>query len=79
MLTRALQNLEAKEAADISAKFAQIEFKYGDAERGNKLYIFDHSAVASLSQNFVGLSLTKTNMMIFLIFNAMDGRMQIFF
>jgi len=38
MLTRALQNLEAKEAADISAKFAQIEFKYGDAERGKNMY-----------------------------------------
>jgi len=38
MLTRALQNLEAKEAADISAKFAQIEFKYGDAERGKTMY-----------------------------------------
>eukprot|EP00088_Acartia_fossae_P015650 TRINITY_DN1860_c0_g1_i2.p1 TRINITY_DN1860_c0_g1~~TRINITY_DN1860_c0_g1_i2.p1 ORF type:complete len:1447 (+),score=367.26 TRINITY_DN1860_c0_g1_i2:45-4343(+) len=38
VFTRALQNLEAREAADISAKFAQIEFKYGDTERGKTMY-----------------------------------------
>merc|ERR1712098_736986 len=35
---RSLQNLESRDAADISAKFAQIEFRYGDPERGKTMY-----------------------------------------
>jgi len=38
VFTRSLQNLELKDATDISAKFAQIEFRYGDAERGKTMY-----------------------------------------
>ena len=34
VFTRALKNLETRDAADVSAKFAQLEFKYGDQERG---------------------------------------------
>ena len=50
VFTRALQNLEAREAADISAKFAQIEFKYGDTERGMVLnyYMLEIRSGASL-------------------------------
>jgi len=36
--TRSLQNLEKRDVVDISAKFAQIEFKYGDPERGKTMY-----------------------------------------
>jgi len=35
---RCLQNLDAKDAVDTSAKFAQIEFRYGDPERGKTMY-----------------------------------------
>ena len=33
-LTRALQSLDKREVVETSVKFAQIEFKYGDSERG---------------------------------------------
>jgi len=36
--TRSLQDLEKRDVVDISAKFAQIEFKYGDPERGKTMY-----------------------------------------
>jgi rRNA biogenesis protein RRP5 len=32
--TRALQSLDKRDVAETAVKFAQIEFKYGDAERG---------------------------------------------
>jgi hypothetical protein len=35
--TRALQSLDKRDVAETAVKFAQIEFKYGDAERGKKL------------------------------------------
>jgi len=38
VFTRALQNLEVKEAADITSKFAQMEFNFGDTERGKTMY-----------------------------------------
>ncbi|XP_023328574.1 protein RRP5 homolog isoform X2 [Eurytemora carolleeae] len=38
VFTRSLQNLEARDATDISAKFAQIEFRYGDPETGKTMY-----------------------------------------
>jgi len=38
VFTRGLQNLEIREAADLSTKFAQLEFKYGDTERGKTMY-----------------------------------------
>ncbi len=41
VFTRSLKNLETRDAADISAKFAQLEFKYGDQERGEFLYLYD--------------------------------------
>jgi rRNA biogenesis protein RRP5 len=34
IFTRALQSLDKKEVVETSVKFAQIEFKYGDLERG---------------------------------------------
>ena len=37
VFTRALQNLEVKEAADITSKFAQMEFNFGDTERGKPI------------------------------------------
>jgi len=38
VFTKSLKKLEARDAADISAKFAQLEFKYGDQERGKTMY-----------------------------------------
>ncbi len=32
--TRALQSLDKRDVVETSVKFAQIEFKYGDSERG---------------------------------------------
>ena len=37
-LQRALENLEKKHHIDISAKFGQFEFKYGEAERGKQIF-----------------------------------------
>jgi hypothetical protein len=36
--TRALQSLDKRDIVETSVKFAQIEFKYGDSERGIKKY-----------------------------------------
>jgi hypothetical protein len=38
--TRALQSLDKRDVAETAVKFAQIEFKYGDAERGKKSTLF---------------------------------------
>ena len=37
-LQRGLQNLEQKHHVDLSSKFAQMEFKLGDAERGKTIF-----------------------------------------
>ena len=38
VLQRSLQSLEKKEHLDITSKFAQIEFRYGDPERGKTMF-----------------------------------------
>ncbi|XP_061578811.1 protein RRP5 homolog isoform X2 [Cololabis saira] len=38
LLQRALKSLPAKESVDVIAKFAQLEFRYGDAERGRSMF-----------------------------------------
>ena len=37
-LQRALQNVEKKHHIDISAKFGQFEFKFGESERGKQIF-----------------------------------------
>ncbi|XP_028264311.1 protein RRP5 homolog isoform X2 [Parambassis ranga] len=37
LLQRALKNLPSKETVDVIAKFAQLEFRYGDAEKGRNM------------------------------------------
>jgi rRNA biogenesis protein RRP5 len=37
-LQRGLQNLEQKHHVDLSSKFAQLEFKMGEAERGKTIF-----------------------------------------
>uniref|UniRef100_A0A7N8XWV8 Protein RRP5 homolog n=1 Tax=Mastacembelus armatus TaxID=205130 RepID=A0A7N8XWV8_9TELE len=38
VLQRALTSLPAKESVDVIAKFAQLEFRYGDAEKGRVMF-----------------------------------------
>lgn len=38
LLQRALKSLPSKESVDVIAKFAQLEFRYGDAERGRSMF-----------------------------------------
>merc|ERR1712113_261679 len=38
LLQRSKQSLEEREHVDIATKFAQIEFRYGDPERGKTLF-----------------------------------------
>jgi hypothetical protein len=54
--TRALQSLDKRDVAETAVKFAQIEFKYGDAERGEKLTLFIYTILASFFGSFLGLS-----------------------
>jgi rRNA biogenesis protein RRP5 len=37
-LQRGLQNLEPKQHVDLSSKFAQMEFKLGEPERGKTIF-----------------------------------------
>jgi hypothetical protein len=50
--TRALQSLDKRDVAETAVKFAQIEFKYGDAERGEKSTLFVYMTVASFLVHF---------------------------
>ncbi|XP_029707294.1 protein RRP5 homolog isoform X2 [Takifugu rubripes] len=38
LLQRALKSMPSKESVDVIAKFAQLEFRYGDAERGRTMF-----------------------------------------
>ncbi|KAM7418676.1 hypothetical protein PAMA_016009 [Pampus argenteus] len=38
LLQRALKSLPSKESVDVIAKFAQLEFRYGDAEKGRAMF-----------------------------------------
>ncbi|XP_029924542.1 protein RRP5 homolog [Myripristis murdjan] len=38
LLQRALKSLPSKESVDVIAKFAQLEFRYGDAEKGRSMF-----------------------------------------
>uniref|UniRef100_A0A665SY91 Protein RRP5 homolog n=1 Tax=Echeneis naucrates TaxID=173247 RepID=A0A665SY91_ECHNA len=38
LLQRALKSLPAKESVDVIAKFAQLEFRYGDVEKGRTMF-----------------------------------------
>lgn len=38
LLQRALKSLPSKESVDVIAKFAQLEFRYGDAEKGRTMF-----------------------------------------
>ncbi|KAK0155877.1 Protein RRP5 [Merluccius polli] len=38
LLQRALQSLPSKESVELISKFAQLEFQYGDAERGRAMF-----------------------------------------
>uniref|UniRef100_A0AAX7TTR3 Protein RRP5 homolog n=1 Tax=Astatotilapia calliptera TaxID=8154 RepID=A0AAX7TTR3_ASTCA len=38
LLQRALKSLPPKESVDVIAKFAQLEFRYGDVERGRNMF-----------------------------------------
>ncbi|XP_030586460.1 protein RRP5 homolog isoform X2 [Archocentrus centrarchus] len=38
LLQRALKSLPTKESVDVIAKFAQLEFRYGDVERGRNMF-----------------------------------------
>uniref|UniRef100_A0AAQ5YX76 Protein RRP5 homolog n=1 Tax=Amphiprion ocellaris TaxID=80972 RepID=A0AAQ5YX76_AMPOC len=38
LLQRALKSLPSKESVDVIAKFAQLEFRYGDAEKGRNMF-----------------------------------------
>ncbi|XP_029990417.1 protein RRP5 homolog isoform X2 [Sphaeramia orbicularis] len=38
LLQRALKSLPSKESVDMIAKFAQLEFRYGDAEKGRTMF-----------------------------------------
>ncbi|XP_070711893.1 protein RRP5 homolog isoform X2 [Pempheris klunzingeri] len=38
LLQRALKSLPSKESVDVIGKFAQLEFRYGDAERGRAMF-----------------------------------------
>ncbi|XP_041840076.1 protein RRP5 homolog [Melanotaenia boesemani] len=38
LLQRALKSLPPKESVDVIAKFAQLEFRYGDADRGRNMF-----------------------------------------
>ncbi|XP_069561077.1 protein RRP5 homolog isoform X2 [Brachyistius frenatus] len=38
LLQRALKSLPPKESVDVIAKFAQLEFRYGDAEKGRSMF-----------------------------------------
>ncbi|KAM8842414.1 protein RRP5 homolog isoform 2-T2 [Synchiropus picturatus] len=38
LLQRALKSLPTKQSVDVIAKFAQLEFRYGDAERGRAMF-----------------------------------------
>ncbi|KAK2815754.1 hypothetical protein Q5P01_026221 [Channa striata] len=38
VLQRALKSLPAKESVDVIAKFAQLEFRYGDVEKGRTMF-----------------------------------------
>ncbi|XP_040891171.1 protein RRP5 homolog isoform X2 [Toxotes jaculatrix] len=38
LLQRALKSLPSKESVDLIAKFAQLEFRYGDAEKGRTMF-----------------------------------------
>ncbi|XP_040003345.1 protein RRP5 homolog isoform X2 [Xiphias gladius] len=38
LLQRALKSLASKESVDVIAKFAQLEFRYGDVERGRTMF-----------------------------------------
>uniref|UniRef100_A0A7N6BYZ9 Protein RRP5 homolog n=1 Tax=Anabas testudineus TaxID=64144 RepID=A0A7N6BYZ9_ANATE len=38
VLQRALKSLPSKESVDVIAKFAQLEFRYGDAEKGRTMF-----------------------------------------
>uniref|UniRef100_A0A1A7XIX3 Protein RRP5 homolog n=1 Tax=Iconisemion striatum TaxID=60296 RepID=A0A1A7XIX3_9TELE len=38
LLQRALKSLPSKESVDVIAKFAQLEFRYGDAEKGHNMF-----------------------------------------
>ncbi|KAM4583938.1 protein RRP5 homolog [Odontesthes bonariensis] len=38
LLQRALKSLPAKESVDVIAKFAQLEFRYGDVEKGRNMF-----------------------------------------
>uniref|UniRef100_A0A3B5AQX1 Programmed cell death 11 n=1 Tax=Stegastes partitus TaxID=144197 RepID=A0A3B5AQX1_9TELE len=38
LLQRALKSLPSKESVDVIAKFAQLEFSYGDAEKGRSMF-----------------------------------------
>ncbi|XP_047435563.1 protein RRP5 homolog isoform X2 [Mugil cephalus] len=38
LLQRALKSLPSKESVDVIAKYAQLEFRYGDAEKGRSMF-----------------------------------------